>query len=219
MQQKIIDEIKDYLFDYLEDSSDGISELIVAKKFDVIINDAVKSCYDKAVLLGGLAGASVLATGLLHYLLTRALITSQRKIEYRYDEHDAVIHSNSSACNSDASCSNNHKDDDDEEEGNIILLDIVIPDLKTLKKDSKKSLVLCIPDTADVKIIAQLVARLETIQPEPQNIWLVLPTENISVKNRSYVIAKNNNTFAKIIFDISQFTSVNQQSQFKILKI
>lgn len=208
MQQKIIDEIKNYLFDYLENSSSRISELLLGNKFDAVINDAVENCYDKTVSLGGLSGVSVLSTGLLHYLLTRALITSQRKVTYRWDGN----HGNGDV--------GNYQDDTSTtDNSNEILLDIVIPDIKTLKKDPKKSLILCIPDTGDPAVITQLTARLEKIQPQLQNIWMVLPSDNISTKYKTYVLDKNNNTFSSIIFDISQFTSVNQQNRFKILRI
>ena len=203
MQQNVIDEIKDYLFGYLEDSSARISELIIENRFDAVINDAVENCYDKIVSLGGTVGISVLGTGLLHYLLTRALITSQRKVECQYVERDEG-----------GDATGNHTDSD-----NKILLDIVIPDLKTLKSDPKKSLLLCIPDTDDPATITQQLSQLERVQPEGQNIWLVLANANVSTKHRTYVLDKNDNTFSKIIFDISQFTSVNQQNQFKILKI
>ena len=202
MQQNIIDEIKDYLFGYLADSSARISELIIDGRFDVVINDAVENCYDKAVSLGGTPGISVLGTGLLHYLLTRALITSQRKVECQYVEHDEGKDTIGNA-----------------DSDNKILLDIVIPDLKTLKADPKKSLLLCIPDTDDPAAITRQLSQLERVQPERQNIWLVLANDSISTKCKTYVLDKNDNTFSKIIFDISQFTSVNQQNQFKILKI
>ena len=209
MRQKTIDEIKDYLFGYLDDSSDRISELIINHRFDVVIDDVVENCYDTAVSLGGMPGAGVLATGLLHYLLTRALIPSQRKIEYKHGDDMGSNHAISDKGNNDAG------DNSDP----AISLDIVIPDLKTLKKDPKKSLLLCIPDTTDTMEIAQLTAMLEKIQPESQNIWLVLPDDSIATKHRTYVIDKSDNTFSKIIFDISQFTRVNQQNQFKILRI
>ena len=195
MDQKIIDDIKNCLFCYLEDSSSRIASQMSRDEFDVVINDVVKSCYDEVVSIGGngdnnvittttkTASLSVLATGLLHYLLTASLITSQRKIDY-----------------------------------NGCAVDIVIPDIKTLKDDPKKALLLCIPETTDVKAINELISRLEKIQPQKENIWLVLSKE-IPISNRRYVLAKEDNTFAEIIFDISKFVQVNESSKFKILKI
>ena len=195
MDQKIIDDIKNCLFGYLEGSSSRIALQMSRDEFDVVINDVVKSCYDEVVSIGGngdnnvittitkAASLSVLATGLLHYLLTASLITSQRKIDY-----------------------------------NDCAVDIVIPDIKTLKDDPKKTLLLCIPDTTDVKAINELISRLEKIQPQKENIWLVLSKE-VPILNRRYVLAKEGNTFAEIIFDISKFVRVNESSKFKILKI
>ena len=83
--------IKDYLFDYIK-KSDKIPKLISEKKFDVIINEIVENCYDKVVSMSKKDEAvGVLATGILHYLLTNALLKSQRKVEYQGVELDIVV--------------------------------------------------------------------------------------------------------------------------------
>ena len=64
----------------------------------------------------------ILATGLLHYLLTNALLNSQRKVEYKGLE-----------------------------------LDIVIPDVRTLEKDAKMTLLILIPKSSDKKIIDEKI--------------------------------------------------------------
>ena len=53
MDQKIIEDIKDCLFSYLEGSSSRIESQMSKDRFDVVINDVVKSCYDEAVSIGG----------------------------------------------------------------------------------------------------------------------------------------------------------------------
>ena len=175
--------VKDYLFDYIENSQ-IIPELISQKKFDVIIEDITKNCYDKVVSMGEKEeSVGVLATGVLHYLLTNALIISQRKVEFQGME-----------------------------------LDIVIPDIKTLEKDAKKTLLVCIPKSTDQKTIQEKITLLEKIQPEKENIWVVL-SENISVGKKSYVLSKENNSFSKIIFDIAQFSNVGGTNKFKILRV
>jgi hypothetical protein len=175
--------IKDYLFEYIENSK-IIPSLIVEKKFDVIIEDITKNCYDKVVSMGEKEEAvGILATGLLHYLLTNALITSQRKIDY-----DGVD------------------------------IDIVVPDTKTLEKDAKQTLLVCIPKSKDINAINEKIARLEKIQPEKENIWLVL-SEDIQVDKKSFVLSKENNTFSKIIFEIAKFSNVGGSNKFKILRI
>lgn len=176
--------VKDYLFEYLTNSDEKIQRLISDKKFSEIIEDVITNCYDKIITMGGKdQSVGVLATGLLHFLLTNALLTSQRKIEYRG-----------------------------------IDVDIVIPDLKTLEKDPKQTLIICIPKTSDKKEIEQKLIELYKIQPEKQNVWLVLSQE-LDFENRSYILQKKVQTFSKIIFDIAQFVNVQGQNKFKILRI
>ena len=176
--------VKDYLFDYLSKSDEKIQKLISDEKFSEIIDDVIENCYDKIITLGEKDECiGVLATGLLHFLLTNALLNSQRKVEY-----------------------------------NGIEIDIVIPDLKTLEKDPKRTLLICIPKTSNKKEIEQKLMELYKIQPEKQNVWLVLSQE-LHFENRSYIIQKEDQTFSKIIFDIAQFINVEGQSKFKILRV
>ncbi len=177
-------QVKDYLFDYLAKSNEKIQKLISEEKFSEIIDDVITNCYDKVITLGEKdESMGVLATGLLHFLLTNALLNSQRKIEY-----------------------------------NGIEIDIVIPDLKTLEKDPKQTLIICIPKTSNKEEIEKKLTELYKIQPEKQNVWLVL-SQKIDFENRTYIIQKDNHTFSKIIFDIAQFVNVQGQNKFKILRI
>jgi len=125
----------------------------------------------------------VLATGLLHYLLTNALINSQRKVEYQGIE-----------------------------------IDIAIPDIKTLEKDPKKTLLICIPKSSNKKTIEKKISQLEKIQSEKENIWVIL-SENILIDKKSFVLSKENNSFSKIIFEIAQFSNVGGTNKFKILRV
>jgi len=178
-----INPIKEYLFDYIK-NSETIPKLIVEKRFDHIIDEIIENCYDKILTMGEKdESVGVFATGMLHYLLTNALITSQRKVEYMGEE-----------------------------------LDIVIPDIKTLEKDSKKTLLVCIPKSSDITIINEKISKLEKIQLEKENIWVVL-SENIPIEKKSFILSKDNNTFSKIIFEIAQFTNVHGTNKFKILRI
>ncbi|MBI2643879.1 MAG: hypothetical protein HYW92_06285 [Nitrosarchaeum sp.] len=175
--------IKDFLFDYLKKSEKRIQELTLQAKFTEIIDDVLENCYDKVIAIGGKEGLGILATGLLHYLLTNALVSSQRKIEH-----------------------------------NEVEIDIVIPDLKTLQIDPKKTLIICIPKTIDKTIIEQKLEQLQKIQPIKANIWLVT-TKKLDVQTKTYVIEKKNASFSKIIYDIGQFVNVQGQNKFKILRI
>ena len=175
--------IKDFLFDYLKKSEKRIQELTLQSKFTEIIDDVLENCYDKVIAIGGKEGLGILATGLLHYLLTNALVSSQRKIDH-----------------------------------NGIQIDIIIPDLKTLQIDPKKTLIICIPKTIDKTIIEQKLEQLQKIQPIKDNIWLIT-TKKLDVQTKTYVIEKKNESFSKIIYDIGQFVNVQGQNKFKILRI
>ena len=86
-----VNPIKDLLFDYIK-KSNNITNLIVEKKFDVLINEIIENCYDKIILMDKKEEAvGILATGILHYLLTNALLNSQRKVDYQGMELDIVI--------------------------------------------------------------------------------------------------------------------------------
>ncbi len=178
-----VNPIKDYLFEYIKNSP-TIEELIKMKKFDQIINEIIENCYDKIVSMDSKDIAiGILATGILHYLLTNALLNSQRKVEY-----------------------------------NELELDIIIPDIKTLEKDPKMTLLICIPKSSDKKIINEKISQLEKIQPIKENIWLVL-SENIQTEKKSFILSKENPSFSKIIFEIAQFSNVGGANKFKILRI
>ena len=178
-----VNPIKDYLFDYIKKST-SIENLIHKKKFDVIIKDIVENCYDKVISMDKKEEAvGILATGILHYLLTNALLNSQRKVEYQGIE-----------------------------------LDIVIPDIRTLEKDAKMTLLILIPKSSDKKIIDEKISQLRNIQPTKENIWVVL-SEDISLDCKSFVLSKENNSFSKIIFEIAQFSNVGRSNKFKILRI
>ena len=178
-----LNQIKDYLFDYIK-KSNSITKLISEKKFDVIINEIIENCYDKIILMDKKDKAvGILATSILHYLLTNALLNSQRKVVHQGVE-----------------------------------LDIVIPDIKTLEKDAKMTLLILIPKSSDKKIIDEKITQLKKIQPIKENIWAVL-SEDIEIDCKSFVLSKENDSFSKIIFEIAQFSNVGKSNKFKILRI
>ena len=178
-----VNPIKELLFEYVK-KSNNIENLIREKKFDVIINEVIENCYDKIILMDKKEEAvGILATGILHYLLTNALLNSQRKVDYQGME-----------------------------------LDIVIPDIRTLEKDAKMTLLILIPKSSDKKIIDEKISQLRKIQPTKENIWVVL-SEDISVDCKLFVLSKGNDSFSKIIFKIAQFSNVGRSNKFKILRI
>ena len=97
-------------------------------------------------------------------------------------------------------------------------MDIVIPDVKTLEKDPKMTLLILIPKSSDQKIIDEKISRLEKIQSIKENIWVVLSKE-ISLDYKSFILSKESSSFSKIIFEIGQFCNVGKSNKFKILRI
>ena len=178
-----INPAKDFLFKYINQNEKKFSKLFAQTKMAEVINDILKNCFDKISLMkSNDENLRILATGILHYMLTNAMITSQRKIEYKGTR-----------------------------------IDIVIPDLKTLEKDPKKTLIIYISKTSDKNIIKKEIKKLEKIQPEKQNIWIV---SNQNLKGyKNYSVQKNNSSFSNIIFDIGQFVNIQGYDKFKILRI
>ncbi len=175
--------VKDCLFDFIN-NSETIPQLIAKKKFNKVIEDIIENCYDKVASMGNKdESVGVLITGILHYLLTNAFLSSQRKIEYQGME-----------------------------------LDIVIPDIKTLEKDPKMTLLICIPKSSDTKVIQEKISQLEQIQSIKENIWVVLSEEK-SLDKKTFVLSKENGSFSKIIFEIAQFSNIGGANKFKILRI
>lgn len=175
--------VKEYLFNYIEKSEENFQKLFSETKLKEIIDNILENCYYKVSLMDNKEESlGILATGILHYMLTNAMLPSQRKIKHHSTE-----------------------------------IDIVIPDLKTLEKDPKKTLLICIPKTLDKNTIKQKIEQLKIFQPENQNIWLVL-TQDLGFENKTYFIQKDN-TFSNIIYDIANFVNVQGNNKFKILRV
>ena len=180
-QEESSNPIKNSLFEHINNTPE-ISDFISEKRFDLIIKDLLNNC--KSVLLMGDEATSMLATGIMHYLLTVALIPSQRKIKYKGVD-----------------------------------VDIVIPDIRTLEKDSKKALVLYIPTSADSKTIEDEILKLNDVQQETQNIWVISSVRNMLIKNRQFVMSGDDENLSKIIFEISKFISFSGTGKFRIMRI
>ncbi|RNJ80349.1 MAG: hypothetical protein D9C04_01625 [Nitrosopumilus sp. B06] len=79
------------MFEYIK-SSDIIPALLAEKRFGDIVRHVMNGCYEKAASIGEMPQSiAVLATGLLHYILTSSQIPSQRKVEFCRVDVDIVI--------------------------------------------------------------------------------------------------------------------------------
>ena len=175
--------VKDLLYDYLEKiGENSIQKKIFAGESREMVENIISSCYPKISKMSGKKSenVAVLATSLIHFLLTIALIPSQRKIEKNHIE-----------------------------------IDVVIPDLRSLIKSPKDSLVIYIPKTTDKNQIQEQINKLNSLQPHKENIWLVLE-DKLDIDCKAYNIIDN--SFSLLIDDIKKFLSSTKKTHFKIFK-
>lgn len=86
------DPVKKLLFDYIVKSEEKFLHMASQKKFKEIAKNIVTDCYDKVIQIGDREeSVGVLATGTLHYLLTCALIPSQRKVALDRTDIDIIV--------------------------------------------------------------------------------------------------------------------------------
>ena len=87
-----------------------------------------------------------------------------------------------------------------------LMVDILIPNLQSLKRNSGKSIIIKI-----IKNKEELtkIPRLEYLQPDYRNIWVVTPIPLSTTRYRTYYLISSNGTFhsrfSNIIIDIDCF--------------
>ena len=179
-------EVKDILYQaisgyreqrILSDIVHGESPTTISTIYDHCIPELDRFTGDKSEI------HSSFAEGLIHYMLTMALIPSQRKTMHQSVE-----------------------------------IDIVVPDVKTLALSPQEAIVISFPRTNGLDAIRKDVYELKKIQPNLDNIWVVLDRE-IPVDAKVYSLDRGHFTFANIINDLISFSSNKKQSKLKIFKI
>lgn len=80
--------VKEALFEHIR-GSDAVRRMVAEQRFGDATRDIAASCHGMVEAVPG--GTAALATGMLHYLLTEALIPSQRKVELRGVGLDVVV--------------------------------------------------------------------------------------------------------------------------------
>jgi hypothetical protein len=96
-------------------------------------------------------------------------------------------------------------------------IDIVIPSLPSLKKDPNKSLVIHV--IKDKKNDLTKIERLESLQPNPRNIWCV-STRPLSIsKYIQYCIIPDYSSrkYSHIITDIDKFLKLTNDKSFRFI--
>ena len=95
---------------------------------------------------------------------------------------------------------------------NNIEIDIVIPDLRTLKNESNNSILISIPD-AHVQDVSEQIESLKNIQSNDENIWYVTEQD---INQKKYSISDGG--FYRILDDIEEFLSKTKTRQFRFFK-
>ena len=98
-----------------------------------------------------------------------------------------------------------------------IEIDIAIPDLRTVEKNPKDSLVIIFPKSKDKKFILKRISEIEKIHTIKENIWVVLH-ENLQLENKTYLINDTSKSFTGILDDINEFYSTRKQTKLKFIK-
>ena len=153
----------------ISDSKSLIKEIFAKSDIDSLDGDKTEN-YEK------------FAESLMHYLLTNALIPSQRKITPAETE-----------------------------------LDVVIPDIRTMRTSSRDVIILVFPKTDNKKSIEQRLEKINIIQPSKENIWLIQKS-SFGLPYKTYEITENG-SFFNILDDIKNFMVGKTQSKFKIFKV
>lgn len=187
--------VKTHLFEYAG-SSEEVRRIIKERRFDDLVHVMVDACYDKTIKCGppGLV-LGVMATGILHYGLTKSLIKSQRCITHRGVELDIVI-------------------------PDVRTLDtyperaLVICILKTTDADLMRSQIREI-DTIRAKNIWLVIPRTVIDADQEDDATncaedVVVGANNESFdKKRKFIISKDGGSFIHILTEIALFTSRN----------
>ena len=124
----------------------------------------------------------VVSEGLMHFLLTAAMIPSKRKTVFQ-----------------------------------SIDVDIAVPDTITLGTSPQDVIIILFPKTSDTGTIKSHIENMKKIQPNPDNIWIVLE-KDMQLDAKTYTL-KDSMTFSNIINDLIGFMSNKKQSKLKIFKI
>jgi len=101
-----------------------------------------------------------------------------------------------------------------------LTVDVIIPNLRGLKKEPERSIIIqFIKDDAHLSN----VSRLEFLQPNYENIWLIYVRSPLPSKYTTYCLLyneakfQNNNNYSNIIIDINKFLRETGDTSFKFI--
>jgi len=98
--------------------------------------------------------------------------------------------------------------------GNIEL-DMIIPNLVELKKNSDNSILIFFVKSSNNNIIKQRIQAVKKIQKTDKNIW-VISKDEINISQKVYKIEKE--SFSRFLDDIQNFTELKNMNKLNIFK-
>jgi len=96
-----------------------------------------------------------------------------------------------------------------------IELDMIIPNLIELKKNSDNSILIFFVKSSNNNIIKQRIQAVKKIQKTAKNIW-VISKDEIDISQRVYKIEKE--SFSRFLDDIQNFTELKNMNKLNIFK-
>ncbi|MFY9300952.1 MAG: hypothetical protein WAO91_07170 [Candidatus Nitrosotenuis sp.] len=167
---------------------DEISESRILKELSsgdkkAIVSEILHKCIPEIAKLDGDVHENfgAFAESITHYLLTNALIPSQRKITIKNTE-----------------------------------VDVIIPDSRTLDTAPENSLILYFVKTSNKQDISERLGKLQNIQPNKENIWVVSKT-HLGMPYKTFDV-DNISSFASLLDGIDFFLEIKPRPRFKIFK-
>jgi len=96
--------------------------------------------------------------------------------------------------------------------------DVIIPNLRTLRRKPDKSIIIQIIEDGTKQ---DKISRLEVLQPNYQNIWVVYPKTPIATRYRTYCVLSNNaelfSNYSKIVRDINNFLTESGDNSLRLV--
>ena len=96
-------------------------------------------------------------------------------------------------------------------------IDIAVPDTITLGTSPQDVILISFPKTNDVNVIKSQIENMKKLQPNQDNIWIVLE-KDMKLGAKTYTLS-GDITFANMVNDLISFTAGKKQSKLKIFKI
>ena len=94
-------------------------------------------------------------------------------------------------------------------------LDMIIPNLAELKKNSDNSILIFFDKSSNNNIIKQRIQAVKKIQKTDKNIW-VISKDEINISQKVYKIEKE--SFSRFLDDIQNFTELKNMNKLNIFK-